>query len=88
MNRYLQANNLIPDFKNMLDSGEINLSTVEYFTGFSTEIQKEIYDALVAKGEKINREKAKEVRDGVNEVIKTIDEMEKNIMKASQQPQK
>lgn len=72
--RLKQVNLLIPEFKNMLDSGEINITTVEYFTGFTPEIQKEIYYALITKGQKISREEAKELRDGVKEIIESVEQ--------------
>lgn len=44
--RYKSINALIPEFKELLDSGEVNLSAVEYFTGFEPDVQKAIRDEL------------------------------------------
>lgn len=69
--RFKQVNELIPEFKQMLNTGEIQLTTVEHFTEFEPDVQKDIYESLLGMGHRISREEAKEIKTEIKSVIDT-----------------
>lgn len=70
--RYKKVNELIPEFREMLDNGDLALTASEHFASFEPEIQKSIYDSLIQKGKKISREEAKEIRDETQSLIDSL----------------
>lgn len=76
--RYKSINSLIPEFKELLDSGEVNLSAVEYFTSFEPDVQKAIFHSVTKLDQKLNRDDAKAIRDEVKSTIAEGQEEIKN----------
>lgn len=68
--RLRTVNELIPEFKKMLETGDIPLTTVEHFTGFDPDIQKDIFKSITNLGHKVSRDEAQEIK---NEIKATID---------------
>lgn len=77
--RLKKANDLIPEFKQMIENQEIALSVCEYFANLQKDVQMLIYNSIVKNGKKINRDEAKVIRDEMKEAIAKLDETEEGL---------